>query len=322
MGLLADNPTDVTYFTDCVRDEVDPGDAQARMRLAVGRELGLPVGEFVRVTYPGDGSDVAMTLVSVLHGNEPSTASAPLATTMVLNNASPRAETYTHSPQGPTINGRKICATVVNGRTLVISTLSGGFFSLAHRLGLIGDLYMFEAAEVLLEWAVPQGLMSHDQAKDMLFDPFRGASYIPWLAGAILDHGYAMPHAIGDLGEPVSPRGVVARLDTRRFGPNVYLDVLTTDLDVDWESGRDTILLSRGQQEVRCYPSFAQIPPGELGAVPASSRYGPHKFVMIAVQGGSAYDRLSQLGIVLNLGRGQVLHPSAIRKPASALGVR
>ncbi len=292
MPLLQHPLTSVTYFTDCVADETDKGDAHARMAVAVGREMGLSTVTFVDVSYPGDGFDVAMTLVGVVAANQPTSLRRSKGYTVVLNNSAPRRET-----QGSESNGRKVCAVVAEGNTLIVSTFSGGFFELAHRLGLVQSVMMFETEEVL-GWAAKESLLTEAEAESMADDQFRGARYIPWLAGLLIEQLTAgvveLPHEWFDLGERPKPRGLVARLDSQKFGPNVYLDVLADELAVDWGSGYGRLQLRTGQL-IRCYGRLADIPPGQLGAVPSSSGFGPRRFVMLAIQGGSGAQELARL---------------------------
>jgi hypothetical protein len=289
-------------FTDCVDTGEERGNAYARMATAIMRELGATT-DFVPLGYPNGAAGAALTFVDVLAQCQPSSELAPLGQTIILGNPAPRAQTHGVWP-----NGRPVCWANIQG-TYVITTFAPEFFALAHRLGLVSAVNLLDT-EVVLAWAVAEGLVRPDQAKRMN-SQFRGASLIPWLARLIALQQYDVPCQAHDLGLPQQPQGIVARIDTEDFG-NCFLDVLPRD--VGFRPGRELLLAD--DQPVRCYARLADIPPGELGITIGSSGWGDDHFLMVAVQGGRAAKRLQALGPierdVLKAGD-QLLHPDMVR---------
>lgn len=302
-GLQIPAPTYVIYFSDCTRDDRDGGDAHARMKQGVRRELGLPVDEFVDVAYPAGGFGAGMTLVSLIHGNQLTSADEPLGHALIMGNSAPRAATVDSGE-----NGWDVCWAVAAANTLIVTTYDPTFFELAARLGLLERVNLLPMDDVLM-WARLDGRLDDEQYQQMALDPFRGSRYIPWVGRQVLKYGIDVP-SVPQLIPLTSARGVAARLDSRRFG-NVYLDALTTD--VDWSAGALRLF---NDEKVPCYSSLRSIPPGKLGAVPASSRFGDRRFIMLAVQGGSARMELDVMGINTDIGD-QVLHPDTLRATAS-----
>ncbi len=279
MTVTTDLPTHVAYVTDCIDPTggLEANNAVTRIATAVARELGASTS-FVPVRYQGDCFDAALTTVDIAEQERQSSLQPPAGSTILLGNPAPRALTF-----GQESNGIRFCWCYI-GDLFALIPFAPRWLSLAHRLGLINQVFLLDV-EAVASWGVKHGRVTPDQA-DAMNSGFRGLTFVPRAARWILQDRTQVPHQVIDLGEPGRPEGVTARIDN--FG-NVYTDLLPEDVDF-WQ-GRDLELVDG--RYARCYETLAELPPdGSVGVAVSSSGYGDNKVLKLAIQGGSAAEAL------------------------------
>jgi hypothetical protein len=255
----------VTIITDC-RDE----NAAGRQLTRVGALFGVPaalVGVGGRIENAHGESDLAAAgnLIDILDASEGKEGIA-------LVNVAPR---HHDGKQWP--NGTPFCYFYYQ-KTLVLASVAGRTLSLVKKLGLAGDIAVFDVgavASVLVQY----GIVSAEEGARIADSQFRSFDVLPRAALALV-RGIELPGETLSLGEIADAPRAVWFIDN--FG-NCKTTLLSEELNAN--------MLSVQGKMIGLVPSLKDVPNGEAAAIVGSSGVGNRRFVEIVVQGSSAAEK-------------------------------
>ena len=168
-----------------------------------------------------------------------------------------------------------------HGDTLVVASIDGLTLSLVKKLGLLGDLRVFDIPEVMAA-AAAHRLLPRETADYVASTQFRSLEFLP-RAACWLTQGYDLPSTPLSADELADAPDAVWWVDN--FG-NCKTTVLPDELD----AFRDGEAFA-GVASLTHYDRLKDVPDGEAAFVTGSSGIGGRRFIEVVIQGGNAGQR-------------------------------
>ena len=247
-------------FVICINDCSDPN-AQGRQGAKVGALFGV-APTFVPVS---SDLEAAGNLVDVLDATEGKPG-------VILVNVAPRHGAAKKWPNGTPFGYFYV------GETLVIASIDGLTLSLVKKLGLVATIHVFDIPIVMAE-AVRQGWVTEARAEAVINTQFRSLEFVPQAAAWVLAGNQLPTTPMSVVEVPDAPLVVWCK---DNFG-NCKTTLLPGELSA---------VTRKNLFGVPLHARLADVPNGKTSFTVGSSGYGPHRFVEIVVQGGSAATRL------------------------------
>lgn len=260
----------------CIITDCDDPNARARQKIRFNSLFGI-VPEFIELGPDSPDLEAAGHLLDVLDAakNPLSDIQTPL---VILVNDAPRSNGSVKKWE----NGTPFCYAKAPGAA-IFSTYEGHALSLASKLGLTAHANIMDIPQVA-ELLVSEGQLTKVQARDIANTQFRSYEFLP-LAARLISGGKTLPSEQYKVETNPEINNRYWFIDN--FG-NAKTTVLPTD--IEYREG-ETRRLVVGQ-EVICYKRLADVPKGHIGLTVGSSGYGNNRWLELALQGGSAANKL------------------------------
>jgi len=170
-------------------------------------------------------------------------------------------------------------------KTLIISSLDGNVLSLAKKLNLLKEIYIFDIQKVIK--SIDKTELNIDEKNRITNSQFRSFDFLPRIA-YWLNHNIKLPYKKYDISKIQNIKGKIWFTDN--FG-NIKTTYLKNEIVVD-KNGYSKFKINNNNFKLKLYNHLKDLPDNETGLVVGSSGIGEKRFIEIISQGASATKKL------------------------------